>query len=129
MEDLIYELDLLDLPLKNGKYTWSNRRLGAGYIAARIDHFLVSASFLQKDIILASFALPSMSSDHKSISLVLSTSLNLGPIPFRFNSSCLREEKSMGIIKNAWRLACDGSPRFISENKLRNVRNEMKEWV
>ena len=35
----------------------------------------------------------------------------------------------MGIIKNTWRLACDGSPRFISENKLRNVHNEMKEWV
>ena len=30
MEDLIYELDLLYPPLKNGKYTWSNRRLGVG---------------------------------------------------------------------------------------------------
>ena len=81
-EDLISELDLLDPPLKNGKYTWSNRRLGVGYIASRLDRFMVSTSFLQKDLILASFALPSTSSDHKLISLVLSTSANLGPFTF-----------------------------------------------
>ena len=34
MEELIYELDLLDPPLKKGKYTWNNRRLVVGYIAA-----------------------------------------------------------------------------------------------
>ena len=129
MEDLIFELDLLDPPLKNIKFTWSNRRLGVGYIAARLDRFLVSTSFLQKYIIPTSFALLSAASDHKSISLVLSTSTNLGPIPFCFNSSFLHEEKVMGLIKNAWILSCVGSPSFIWENKLRNVRYELKEWV
>ena len=28
MEDLISMLDLIDMPLKNGKYTWNNRRMG-----------------------------------------------------------------------------------------------------
>ena len=74
MEDLISELDLLDPQLKNGKYTWNNRRLGVGYIVARLDRFLVSTSFLQKDLVHVSFALPSVVSDHKTISLTLSTS-------------------------------------------------------
>ena len=28
IEDLMVDLDLLDPPLKNGKYTWSNKRTG-----------------------------------------------------------------------------------------------------
>ena len=129
MEDLIFELDLLDPPLKNGKYTWSNRMMSVGYIADRLDYFLVRTSFLQKYIILTSFALPSAASDHKHISLVLSTSANLGPIPFWFNSSWLHEEKVMGLIKNAWSWTCIGSPSFFWESKLRKVHYELKEWV
>ena len=129
MEDLIFELDLLDLTLKNGKYTWSNRRTGAGYIAARLGHFLVSASFLLRDLNPASFTFPSAVLDHKLISLLLATSINLGPIPFCFNSSWLKEEKSMDIVKDAWRLACTGSPSYIWESKLRKVRYELKAWV
>ena len=34
MEDLISDMDLLDIPLKNGKYTWSNIRPGVGHIVA-----------------------------------------------------------------------------------------------
>ena len=126
MEDLIFDLDLLDLPLKNGKYTWSNRRLGAGYIATMLDRFLVSASFLLRDLNPASFTFPSVVSDHKPVSLVLATSINLGPIPFYFNSSWIQEEKSMGLVKNTWGLACTGSPSYIWESKLRKVCSELK---
>ena len=126
MEDLISDLDLIDLPLKNGKYTWSNRRLGASCIAAKLDRFLVSASFLLRDITLTSFTLPSSVSEHKLISLVLSTPKNLGPIPFKFNSSWIQEEKSMGIVNNVWGLACTDSPSYIWERKLRNVHCELK---
>ena len=100
-----------------------------GYIATKLDCFLVSISFLQKDLIPASFALPSAVSDHKMISLVLSTSANLGPIPFRFKSSWLHEEKFTSLIKNAWSWSCVASLRFIWESKLRKVRYELKEWV
>ena len=100
-----------------------------GYIAARIDRSLVSTSYLQKDILPASFSLTSATSYHKPISFFLSTSASLGPIPFHFNSSWLHKEKVMGLIKNAWSLSYVRSPRFIWENKLRNVRYELKEWV
>ena len=35
----------------------------------------------------------------------------------------------MGLIKNAWSLSCVGSPSFIWENKLRNVRYVLKNWA
>ena len=73
--------------------------MGVGYIATRIDCFLVSDTFLIRDLMLTSFTLPSTVSDHKPIALVLSNPENLGPIPFRFNSSLIQKEKAMGIVK------------------------------
>ena len=102
IEDLISELDLLDLTLKNGKYTWSNKRMGAGYIATRLDRFLVSATFLIRDLNPDSFTFPLAVSNHKTISLVLATYVNLGPIPFPFNASWMRDEKAMAIVREAW---------------------------
>jgi len=39
-----------DLKLAKGKYTCSNRRIGAGHIMARLDIFLVQSSLLEEDI-------------------------------------------------------------------------------
>jgi hypothetical protein len=35
--------DLLDIKPSTGKYTWSNKRVGPGHIAARLDRFLFKA--------------------------------------------------------------------------------------
>ena len=85
MEDLMEDLDLLEPPLKNGKYTWSNKRMDPGHIVARLDRFLTSSSLLQREFLSIYLALPSATSDHKLIYLSLSPSEYLGPIPFRFN--------------------------------------------
>ena len=82
MEDLMANIDLLDAPLKNKKYTWNNKKRGPGHIASRLDRFIIISSLLQKDMLLVSLALPSTTSDHKPISLFLSPFENLGPITF-----------------------------------------------
>ena len=79
------DLDLLDIPLKNEKYTWSNRRTGIGHVVARLDRYMVSSTFLHKDLLPTSLALPSAVLDHKAISLILSPPINIKVIPFRFN--------------------------------------------
>ena len=37
VEDLMQEWDLIDIKPLNGKFTWSNKRIGPGHIAARLD--------------------------------------------------------------------------------------------
>ena len=71
MEDLISDLDLLDTPLRNEKYTWSNIRARVGHVAVRLDRVLVSSAFLKKYLLLASFTLPLAVSDHKPVALTL----------------------------------------------------------
>ena len=77
--------ELEDIPLDKGKFTWSNKRIGPGHIAARLDRFLIQSSFLTLGLMATSRILPHYTSDHKPISLSLSHGEKLGPIPFRFS--------------------------------------------
>ena len=121
MEDLMAELDLMEPPLKNGKYTWSNKRTSPRHIITRLDMFMISLPFLQKDLLLTSRSIPSKTSYHKLISLQLSTSEKLGPIPFRFNPLWLNDAKALEITQIAWNSNITGSPSYIWEDKLREV--------
>ena len=85
VEDIILGWDLLDIKLTKGKFTWTNKRVGPGHVAARLDRFLVHSSFLSLGLIASSKILPHCTSNHKPILLELSLEHDLGPIPFRFS--------------------------------------------
>ena len=84
VEDIMLDWDLEDIKPSKGKFTWTNKRVGPGHIAARLDRFLVH-SFLTLGLFTTSEILQACTSDHKPISLILSPRENLGPIPFRFS--------------------------------------------
>eukprot|EP00253_Pinus_taeda_P013196 PITA_13196 len=94
-EDLTQDWDLLDIKSITGKFTWSNKRVGPGYIAARLDIFLVQNSFLLLGLEARMCILHSSVSDHKPFSLELLTPKDLGPIPFRFSSLWIKEADFM----------------------------------
>ena len=93
-------MDLLDPPLKNGKYTWSNKQLGPGHIAARLDHVLVRSSILDLSVLASSHILPSAILDHRHVSLDLSLIGNIGPFPFRFSSTWIKESGLFEAVQN-----------------------------
>ena len=129
LEDSMVDLDLLDSTPKNGKYTWNNKRTGLGHIAARLDQFLVSTSFLQKDLFPSSFIISLATLDYKPITLLLAPPTNLYPIPFRFNSLWLNNDNTLEIIHTAQNSTFLSSPNFIWESKLRVVRSALKNWA
>ena len=116
-------------PSEDGKYTWSNRRVGIKHVAARLDKFLVSSTFLQKDLLSTSLALPSAVSDHKPLALILSPPANLGPIPFKFNPIWLHDVKIMELIQREWNTQHLGSPGYIWDSKLRTMKDALNKWV
>ncbi|KAG2725795.1 hypothetical protein I3760_01G083200 [Carya illinoinensis] len=61
---LIFELDLMDLPLVGGEFTWSNSK---GW--SRLDRFLVSPSWEAHFLELCQKMLPHVCSDHFPILL------------------------------------------------------------
>jgi hypothetical protein len=126
VEDLIMDWDLEDIKPVRGKYTWSNKRLGPGHIAARLDRFLIQTSFLTLGLAASSKILPNYTSDHKPILLELSSDANLGPIPFRFNPLWIHQEGFQDLVANAWSVQIQGSSFFVWEEKLRFSRKRSK---
>lgn len=100
VENLIMDWDLEDIKPARGKYTWTNKRLGLGHIAARLDRFLVQSTFLTLGLAASSKILPNYTSDHKHILLDLSSENNLGPIPFQFSPFWIHQEGFQEIISN-----------------------------
>jgi exonuclease III len=102
MDDLISYLDLFDVPPAKGMYTWNNRRAGPGHIAARLDRFLISSSFLALPNKSCSLKLPWVGSDHRPISLMFKPQKNWGPIPFRFNPLWMDRSEFLPFISQIW---------------------------
>jgi len=129
MEDLISDWDLLDIKPKNGKYIWTNIRIGPSYIAARLDRFLISSELLLDNSEISSSIIPSGFLGHKSISLTFFHEKVNGPIPFRFNPLWLKEPTAMDIIKQSWKEQVWDSPTYVWEEKLRKTKINLKPWA
>jgi exonuclease III len=76
LEDLISDLDLYDVPLNKGIYTWNKRRARPGHIAARLDRFLISSAWLSLLDNPCSTNLPWAGSDHCPIRLTFEAQQN-----------------------------------------------------
>ena len=101
LEDLASQWGLTDIKPKNGVFTWSNKRIGPGHIATRLDRVLVSTHLLRNLPFPESKLLCSAVSDHKPLCLFFPPVENLGPLPFRFNHLCLESEGVQDIIFKA----------------------------
>ena len=103
VEDIILGWDLIDIKPAKGKFTWTNKRIGPGHIAARLDRFLVQSSFLSFGLLASSKILPHCTSDHKPIMLDLTLDQDLGPIPFHFSHLWIQQEYFLQVVSDSWK--------------------------
>ena len=110
VQDIILNQDLMDIKPPSGKFTWSNKRLGPGHIAARLHRFLIHSDFLTSGLLASSKILPNCTSDHKPILLELSSNSTLGPIQFRFSQLWFLQENFQQVVLDSWSAPIPGSP-------------------
>ena len=115
VESLIHSWDLLDFKLKKGRFTWSNNKIGAAIILARLDRFLVQSSLLEENYLISSKKFPKLSFDHHPISLLFEEEEDLGPILFRFSPLWIERDGFWEIVSEAWYQNVDGSPSYVWE--------------
>jgi hypothetical protein len=123
------EWDLEDVKPTKGRYTWSNKRVGPGHIAARLDRFLVQSSFLLLGLNTTSAILPHSVSDHKPILLEILSDKAQGPIPFRFSPAWIQDKGFLKIVTTIWNGKVKGSAFFVWEEKLRRLKTTLKTWA
>ena len=120
---------MIDIKPSSGKYTWSNKRLGSGHIAARLDCFFVQSTFLLLGLESRMHILPCSVSDHRPIKLDLLAPMDQGPIPLKFSPLWVKEQYFMQLVKDTWKQPVSGFAFFVWEEKLRRVKATLKNWV
>eukprot|EP00253_Pinus_taeda_P020773 PITA_20773 len=73
--------------------------------------------------------LPKITSDHKPILIFLKKEEDLGPLPFRFSPLWAGKDGFLETVQAAWRIEVYGSPSFVWEQKLKNVKATLKAWI
>lgn len=137
VEDLLQGWDMIDIKPSSGKYTWTNKRIGLGHIAARLDRFFVQSSFLLLGLKSRTHILPCSVSDHCPIKLDMLAHLDQGPIPFKFNSHWVKEQSFLPLIKETWKLPVKAAlktwvktlPNLVVERKMIQDRLKMHHLV
>lgn len=79
--------------------------------------------------IVFSWILPKLTSDHKPILLRIKEEEDLGPLPFRFSPLWVKREGFLETVQTTWKTDVSGSPSFVWEQKMKNTKKALKEWI
>ena len=124
--DIMNDLDLRDLPLQGGPYTWRGGLNGSSM--SRIDRFLVTTNWEDQCNKVTQSCLPRPVSDHFPIMLD-SVGVRTGPAPFRFELMWLKYEGFKELLKRWWQnLQFYGSFSYILSAKLKALKGILKAW-
>jgi hypothetical protein len=124
--DSINDLNLIELPLLDRLYTWSNKR--SNPTLERLDRAFIN---LDWDRALPSTLLSSMTrrtSDHVPLKIEISTTIPTSKV-FRFENYWTKENNFLPILTAAWgcRITNSNAAAVVSA-KLKRTRRSIKEW-
>ncbi len=123
--DLVNELELLDLPLSNQRFTWSN--LQSHPSLAKLDRFLVSTEWDQTFPLSKVKVLPRITPDHSPI--VLSSKDFTPRHLFRFEEVWLGRDDFCSLLPIWWNEVPRKNTSVLSlVAKLRHCRLRIREW-
>ncbi|XP_035539695.1 uncharacterized protein LOC118344047 [Juglans regia] len=121
--EFMFDLDLMDLPLAGGEYTWSNSRRWS-----RLDRFLVSPSWEAHYSELYQKRLARVCSNHFPIMLDCG-GINRGRQYFKFENMWLAVDGFAEKVRNWWSsYQFSGTPSFILAGKLKALKQDLRRW-
>ncbi|RVW46561.1 LINE-1 reverse transcriptase-like [Vitis vinifera] len=123
---IVDDLELLDLPLQGGVFSWSGGRDNQSW--ARLDRYLVTQNWLDKFCGVVQCRLPRPTSDHFPI-LLKGGGLRRGPSPFRFENMWLKVDGFKDLLREWWQgTVVSGKASFRLASKLKVLKQKIKEW-
>jgi len=129
LEEIIEDQKLINIPPSNGKYTWSNKRTGKHNIKESLDRILMHENIAATYSMVKSKIVHPSASYHKLVVLTLGKLENQGHLPFRYNKIWDNKEEFGKQIKESWKTSVTGSPQYVWETKLKNLRIHLKSWA
>nr|KAJ0197418.1 hypothetical protein LSAT_V11C700352530 [Lactuca sativa] len=109
-------------------YGWKEIHIHEGAKLSKIDQVLVNQSFLDSWPNVALTALPKEYLDHCPL-ILLTSSVNFGPPPFRFYNSWLYHPNFNNLIRiTVEKFLYNGPPDKVLSAKIRNIKDAIIEW-
>ncbi|KAJ6717306.1 hypothetical protein OIU74_009761, partial [Salix koriyanagi] len=121
-----HQAQLIPLPYKGLKFTWSNGQPGHRNIQEKLDWALGNSCVLQKWPATMATFLPRSISDHCAIILQLSNSQPVRPSQFKFINAWTYRDDYLSTISSAWQIATQGNPIRRLLTKLQRVKSVLK---
>ena len=124
--EVIEELELRDLPLQGGMFTWSGGL--NNLLKSRIDRFLISEDWEVHFQGCIQGVLARPVSDHSPI-ILDGEGMRRGRTPFRFKNMWLKEEGFKEVLRKWWEgIQVSGSASYILSEKLKALKPILKNW-
>ncbi|KAL4278069.1 hypothetical protein GQ457_03G015870 [Hibiscus cannabinus] len=126
--DFMNNSGLIELPIKGGLFTWSNRRKDDDEITERIDKILVSSEWSLAYPKAIGILEAAVASDHNPILLQIEGLKKKRRKAFKFESRWLLEEECHSNVREEWerRQNCPGHLKL--NRKLISTKDKLKRW-
>lgn len=131
MEDFVNWSDtnhLIHLPTRGSFFTWSNRRGGNAFTERRLDRSICNQSWLDMCSSLSCSTLLRHPSDHSPLLLDFNLTTSRFGSQFKFLKMWAMHDDCINLVQNSWNNSFFGSPMYILSQKLKHLKNNLKEW-
>lgn len=125
-KDWIRDMDIINLPSRGCKYTWSNNRSGDQRVYTKIDHMFCNDLWKSQNPHFQLDYEPPLTSDHSRGILTIQKDLNFGPKPFKFMKGWLKHPKFKQILMDSWGEYVSGNPLDRLTKKLKCLKIALK---
>ena len=124
--DCIEDMNLVDLPLHGGRYTWCNGSINPSM--SRIDRVLVSTDWEEHYPDVMQKLLIKPISDHTPILLEVG-GMNGGKRAFKFENMWLKDPEFVNKVRGWWSsYSFRGTPSYVLSQKMKALKEDLKVW-
>ncbi|KAK6160897.1 hypothetical protein DH2020_004278 [Rehmannia glutinosa] len=128
--DFLEDVCLFAVPTTGNSFTWCSPRMPLSLLQAKLDRALATCQFFSLwQQVVKGLVLPRIGSDHHTILVSCSSSINRGPVPFHFQRMWVSHDTFRDLVTAFWVSPCmSPNPLLRVMRKLKRLRQAIKGW-
>ncbi|GKU98349.1 hypothetical protein SLEP1_g11364 [Rubroshorea leprosula] len=127
LKDFVNRMEVFDLQFSCAYFTWSNKQRENDRLWCKLDRVMANTTWVSAFPNTSVVFLNPQSSDHSPSLVSVDVLMNEKPRPFRFFNAWSKDENFLDMVREAWSVDIQGCPMFVVLQKLKLVKQKMKQ--
>ncbi|GKV42356.1 hypothetical protein SLEP1_g49767 [Rubroshorea leprosula] len=127
LKDFVSRMEVFDLQFSGAFFTWSNKQGENDRLWCKLDRVMANSTWVSAFPNTSVIFLNPQSSDHSPSLVTVDVLMNKKPKPFRFCNAWSKDETFLDLVREAWSVDIQGCPMFVVVQKLKLVKQKMKQ--